>query len=182
MKQKLRDYVVLFSIVALILVVDQVTKYLVRTNLSVGETWMPWTWLAPYMRFIHWTNTGVAFGMLQGKGYIFSFFAVFVILAIIYYYPQVPAREWPLRLALSLQMAGAGGNLIDRITQDGHVTDFISVGNFAVFNIADSAITVGVAILILDIIVQEIRQRRHPTPQGQDDDPALTGTAEEDAS
>lgn len=173
LKQKLRDYLVLFGIVAIILVLDQVTKSLVRNNLSLGETWMPWEWLAPYVRFIHWTNTGVAFGMFQGKGYIFSIFAVFVILMIIYYYPQIPRSDWALRLALSLQMSGAGGNLIDRITQQGHVTDFISVGNFAVFNIADSAITVGVGILILGIILQEIQARKEKKHQETEIQPAL---------
>jgi len=63
-------------------------------------------------------------------------------------------------VALSLQLAGALGNLISRLTQDGKVTDFISVGTFPVFNIADSAITVGTAILILGVWLSEQAQKR----------------------
>ncbi len=159
MKKYWRDYLVLFIIVGVILVLDQVTKEWVRTSLALGETWMPWEWLAPYVRFIHWTNTGVAFGMLQGMGTIFAVLSALVIIAIAYFYPQVPREDWSLRLAMSLQMGGAGGNLIDRVFR-GHVTDFVSVGNFAVFNVADSAITLGVAVLILGVIIQEVKMRK----------------------
>ena len=58
-------------------------------------------------------------------------------------------------MALSLQLAGAVGNLIDRLTQDGKVTDFISIGTFPVFNVADSSITIGTAILILGVWLNE---------------------------
>jgi signal peptidase II len=56
---------------------------------------------------------------------------------------------------MGLQMGGALGNMIDRLTHQGNVTDFISVGNFAVFNIADSSITVGVVVLLLGVYIQE---------------------------
>jgi signal peptidase II len=57
-----------------------------------------------------------------------------------------------------MQLSGAVGNLIDRLTV-GHVTDFISVGNFPVFNVADSSITIGVAILLLTVYLQERKQK-----------------------
>lgn len=60
---------------------------------------------------------------------------------------------------MGLQLGGAVGNLIDRITI-GHVVDFISVGNFAVFNVADSSITLGVIVLILGVWLQERQQKR----------------------
>ena len=84
-------------------------------------------------------------------------------MAIIFYFPQIPTDEWPLRLALSLQLAGAVGNLISRI-QVGHVTDFISVGSFPVFNVADSSITIGVAVLLIGIWYQERKERRKSVP------------------
>ena len=62
--------------------------------------------------------------------------------------------DWLLRLALSLQLGGALGNLIDRLTV-GHVTDFISVGNFPVFNLADASITIGAVLLFLDVWLRE---------------------------
>jgi signal peptidase II len=150
----LKDYLVLGSIVAVVIFLDQLTKDLVRNALPLGGMWSPWPWLEPYARIVHWYNTGVAFGMFQGFGGIFTVIAIIVSAAIIYYYPRVPVEDWPLRLAMGLQMGGALGNMIDRLTQ-GHVTDFISVGNFAVFNVADSSITIGVAILLLGVYLQE---------------------------
>lgn len=92
--------------------------------------------------------------MLQGFGDIFTILAILVAGAIIYYFPKVPREDWPLRLAMSLQLGGALGNLIDRLTQ-GYVIDFISVGNFPVFNVADSSIFMGVVILILSMWIKE---------------------------
>jgi signal peptidase II len=121
--------------------------------------WSPWEWLTPYARIVHWYNTGVAFGMFQGMGQIFTWVNLGVSLVIIYYFPKVSAEDWPLRLAMGLQLGGAVGNLIDRVML-GHVTDFISVGNFPVFNVADSSITVGVAVLILGIWLQDRKQKK----------------------
>ena len=159
MKRYLKDYTFLALVAGTIIALDQLTKYWVRSSLALGETWMPWEWLAPYARVAHWYNTGVAFGMFQGGGMVFTILAFFVAGAIILYFPGVPPQDWSLRLALGLQLGGAVGNLIDRLTI-GHVTDFISVGNFPVFNIADSSITVGVGVLLLGIWLQERAERR----------------------
>ena len=159
LKKFLRDYLVLFLFVGLIIALDQYTKALVRANIEMGEMWAPWPWLLPYARIVNWYNTGVAFGMFQGLGSIFSIVAIIVSIAIIYYFPRVSREDWPLRLAMILQMGGALGNLVDRVIQ-GHVTDFISVGNFAVFNIADSCITTGVIVLLIGVYIQE---RRNPS-------------------
>ena len=64
-----------------------------------------------------------------------------------------------LRLALSMQLGGALGNLIDRLTI-GHVTDFISVGNFPVFNVADASITIGAALLFLSVWIRERAEKQ----------------------
>ncbi|HVP20480.1 MAG TPA: signal peptidase II [Anaerolineaceae bacterium] len=158
MKQFLKKYAVLFLIAGTIVVLDQVTKSMVKTNLGIGQIWSPWDWLTPYARIVHIFNTGVAFGLFQGQNAIFSLLAIIVSIAIIYYYPRVTANDWILRVALGLQLGGALGNLVDRITQ-GYVTDFISVGDFAIFNIADASITVGVAVLLLGIWLQERRKK-----------------------
>ena len=63
--------------------------------------------------------------------------------------------DWFLRVAMSMQLGGALGNLTDRLINDGRVTDFISVGAFPVFNIADASISVGTAILLLGVYLQE---------------------------
>lgn len=149
-KQTLRSYATLFLISGAVIALDQLTKALVRTNLGFEQIWSPWPWLMPYARIVHWNNTGAAFGMLQGFGDVFMILAIIVALAILYYFPQVPKEDWPLRIAMGLQLGGAVGNLIDRLTI-GRVTDFISVGTFPVFNIADASISIGVAILIIGV-------------------------------
>lgn len=159
MKKIAWDYLALFGLSGLIIVFDQWTKELVRTHLQVGEIWSPWEWLTPYARIVHWKNSGAAFGMLQGFGGVFTILAFVVALAIVYYFPQIPRRDWMLRLALGLQLGGAIGNLIDRLSQ-GYVTDFISVGAFPVFNVADSSISVGVAVLVLGVWLKDIQEKR----------------------
>ena len=64
-KHYLRDYTILFLIAASVILLDQVTKYLVRSNLAPAEMWAPWHWLLPYARVVNWQNTGAAFGILQ---------------------------------------------------------------------------------------------------------------------
>jgi len=153
-----RHYLFLFSISGALIALDQWTKYLVRNSLEFGEMWTPWYWLSPYARIVHWQNSGAAFGMFQSGGQIFAVLAVIVSIMIIYYFPQVPRSDTVLRFAMTLQLAGAVGNLIDRIHQ-GYVTDFISIGTFPVFNVADSSITTGVGVLLLAIWIAEQQEK-----------------------
>jgi len=160
LKKGIKTYLGLFAIAAVIIILDQITKAWVRATIPLGGTWTYLTWLAPYARIIYITNTGVAFGLLQNLGWVFAVLALIISGVIIYFYPKVDPKDYLLRIALPMQLAGALGNLIDRIIFGGKVTDFISVGNFAVFNVADSSITVGVGLMVLDIIIQEIRDKR----------------------
>ena len=148
-------------IAAVIVILDQWTKWLVRTNIPAGEIWLPTSllWLSPYARIVHWYNTGAAFGMFKDASMLLTVLAFVVIGAILFYYPQVEKDDWILRLALSLQLGGALGNLIDRLTV-GHVTDFISVGNFPVFNVADASITIGAVLLFLDVWLRERAEKK----------------------
>jgi signal peptidase II len=146
----LQSYAVLLSIASVVVLLDEWTQLWVRDNLAFGESWVPLTWLAPYARLVHWGNEGAAFGLFNGEG-IGDFFAVLAIVVtalILYYFPRLDTGGWMLRFAFGLQLGGALGNLIDRLTI-GYVTDFISVGRFAVFNIADAGITVGAGLLLL---------------------------------
>lgn len=156
MKRFFRDYAVLLGVAGVIVALDQWTKWLVRENLPFRGTWLPagWDWLSPYARIVHWSNSGAAFGMFQDGNLVFTILAFIVIAAILYYYPRAEAWDWTLRAAMGMQLAGASGNLIDRLMM-GRVTDFISVGNFPVFNIADASITVGVGILLLGVWLKE---------------------------
>lgn len=151
MKRTVLSYLGLFSIAGVVIALDQWTKWLVRTRLPYASTWLPegLEWLMPYARIVHWTNTGAAFGMFQNGSLVFGILAVIVILVIAYFYPKTDPSDWTLRVAMALQLAGAAGNLVDRILFNGKVTDFISVGNFPVWNVADSSIVVGVAVLVV---------------------------------
>jgi signal peptidase II len=156
---KVRNYILLAVLAGLVLLADQVTKELVRTRLAIGEIWMPIEALKPYVHVVRWTNTGAAFGMFQQGGLVFTVLAIVVSGAIIWYYRDSDTATWPVRLALGLQLGGALGNLVDRLFQ-GTVTDFIWFGFFpAVFNVADGAISMGVALLLLDMLLEYRRTR-----------------------
>jgi signal peptidase II len=161
LKILVRKYGTIFAIAAVIVVLDQWTKWLVRTNIVSGAAWLPDSlqWLMPYARIVHWYNTGAAFGMFKDASTILTVLAFVVIGAILFYYPQVEKDDWLLRLALSMQLGGALGNLVDRLTI-GHVTDFISVGNFPVFNVADASITIGAVLLFLSVWLRERAEKQ----------------------
>ena len=169
MKKYILMYANLLGIAGIVVALDQWTKWLVRENIPFATQWLPDSlqWLMPYARLVYWHNTGAAFGMFQNGAAIFTVLAFVVIGAILFYYPQIESEGWLFRLALSLQLAGATGNLIDRLIHDGKVTDFISVGTFPVFNVADSSITIGTAVLILGVWLSERKQKLHPTAAGK---------------
>ena len=151
----------LVGLAGIIIALDQWTKWLVRTNLPFQGIWLPnWlSWLAPYARIVNWSNSGAAFGTFQNGNTVFTILAILVIAAIVYYYPRVDRSDWTLRLAMGMQLGGATGNLIDRLLMH-RVTDFIAVGSFPVFNIADASISVGVAVLLLGVWLKERSEKR----------------------
>ena len=171
MKRYFKNYLVLALVAFLIVGLDQYTKAWIRANIPLGSSFSPVEAVFPFFKLVHWYNTGVAFGLFQGFGDIFTILAILVVAAIIYYYPRVPEHDWTLRLAMGLQLGGALGNLVDRVTI-GHVTDFIAVGNFPVFNIADSSITVGVMVLVLGMLIQEQRAKQKSEAEEKRTDPS----------
>jgi signal peptidase II len=166
LNSKVKDYLVLFGVAGIVIALDQWTKWLGRANIDFGAQWLPngLLWLSPYARLVNWHNSGAAFGMFQNGNLVFTILAFIVIAAIIYYYPQVEEDDWTLKLAMGLQLAGASGNLIDRL-MFGKVTDFISVGTFPVFNIADSSITIGVLVLVLGVWFKERQEKKKAAEQ-----------------
>ena len=165
MKKYLKAYTFLLPIAISLVALDQLTKTWIRNNLAFNELWMPWEWLAPYARLVNWHNTGAAFGIFQGMNGVFVVLAFVIISLILIYFPMIPEDDFFFRFALTLQIAGAAGNLIDRLYR-GFVTDFISVGRFPVFNVADSCITMGVVVLLIGMWIEE---RRSKDESGFDD-------------
>jgi signal peptidase II len=107
--------------------------------------------LGEYVRLTYVENRGAAFGLLQDQTAFFILVGLVVISVIVASYRYIPEPSWLLNLCLGLQMGGAIGNLIDRI-HVGYVVDFIDLTFWPVFNIADSAICIGVAGLAYTVL------------------------------
>jgi signal peptidase II len=150
LKQRLADYAFLFLVAGSIVFLDQAGKFLVRSNLAPGEIYRPDLWLSQYIRFVNLHNTGAAIGLLPGYGGVFLLLSALISLAVLYYYARIPHQQWLLRLSMALVLGGALGNLVDRLHQ-GYVTDFISLLNIPVFNLADLSVLVGFMLLFVDL-------------------------------
>jgi signal peptidase II len=140
----------------LIVVLDQVTKAMVRSMLPLHASV---TVIPGFMDFTHVLNTGAAFGILNTSEFAFktgliSVIAVLALAGVAVYAAGLPRAQVLARTGLALIVGGAGGNLIDRVSA-GAVVDFVDVYwrtyHFWAFNVADSAITVGAGIMILDM-------------------------------
>ena len=144
-------------IAAAIVVFDQATKALVKARLPLHESV---TVIPGFFDLTHVRNTGAAFGMLNNMEFAYKP-AVMVAVALVAlgavasYALTLPATQRIARYGLALILGGAAGNLIDRATM-GYVVDFVDVYwrgvHFWAFNVADSAITVGVVLMLLDVV------------------------------
>lgn len=141
-----RSAAVIAAVAAAVVALDQVAKALVRARLSPVGTSVPV--IGSLVRFTHTRNTGAAFGMLPGNRAIFMTVSVLVIVSILVYAWRSRPDHAMIVAALGLVAGGAAGNLLDRAVA-GYVTDFVQLPfDFPVFNVADSAIVVGVAMLV----------------------------------
>ncbi len=132
-----------------VVALDQATKAIVRASLDRGESWPDHDWL---LRIRYVTNSGAAFGILEDQT-LFLIVMAFVGLAAIYLYYRYPPFDHPVAaVAIGMLLGGAGGNLLDRVRL-GEVTDFIDFTSYPAFNVADSSITVGIAIIILGYLL-----------------------------
>lgn len=141
-----RQRSLLLLVAAVVLVLDQLSKYLIEAALPIYHSWAPIPSIASFFQITHVTNTGAAFGLFPAGSLLFTLAAVIVSVVIIFYNYRLPAGNMALRLALGLQLGGAIGNLIDRMRL-GHVTDFLDFGPWPVFNLADTAVVAGVLVL-----------------------------------
>lgn len=151
-RDKRRDFI-FFSVVVFLVVIDQLTKALVRAKLALGEVWFD----AGFFQIIHVQNTGAAFGIFKGNSLtlvITSIVGIIVILTLVF----LLRSRWHflesmwVQVALAMVMSGTiGNNLIDRIRM-GYVTDFIDFKIWPAWNVADASITVGVVIIAYRLI------------------------------
>ena len=145
--QRALSFLILFGVALLVLTLDQLTKLWVVASLPEGTWWSPVPGLWRVFRIVHTTNSGAAFGIFPEQGSFFILIAVIVVAAIVFYQQRLPVSGWLIRLTLGLQLGGAVGNLLDRLRYNGSVIDFIDIGFWPIFNLADLSIVVGVAVL-----------------------------------
>lgn len=159
LRGRLGNDAVFFLLAAAVLALDQLTKYVVRSSLSLGESFPE----EGFFRITYVTNTGAAFGILKGQTLFLIVTTFFGLAAIVLYYIYPPLEHGILRIALGLQLGGAIGNLTDRVRM-GRVTDFIDVGAWPSFNVADSSIVTGVTIILTFFVLSEGSRRRSLPP------------------
>lgn len=157
---KIRSLLSLFIIAGIIFAADQLVKMVVVNNLAPGQSWAPIPGFERILKFTFITNTGAAFGLFPSSGNFFIIVAIIVSLAIIYYYPSV--NNWTVRISLGLQLGGAISNVWDRIFNGGEVVDYVDIGFWPIFNIADISIVTGVTILafwLWQIEEQQVKEK-----------------------
>lgn len=167
MRSALRWFSILL-LAAVIVGLDQWTKSLVETRVPLGGSYTPFPALEPYFNIVHLTNTGAAFGLFRGGASFFIIIAVIVIVGLLIFARHLNQGDWLIRLALGLQLGGATGNLIDRLQQDGHVTDFLlftlpvgdRVYQWPAWNVADAGIVVGTILLAILLLRDDRRNVR----------------------
>jgi signal peptidase II len=148
-------------VAGLIIIADQASKLWVVQQLGPNTmtTFIPL--IGDTVRIAYSHNTGVAFSMFQGHPEILTISALLIISGAIYFYARhLPNERRLMQVTLGLILGGAFGNLIDRVRL-GYVVDFIQVGWFPIFNLADSAITVGAALLMLQFLRDDQLERRN---------------------
>ena len=156
---------ILIAVAVTAFAADQLSKYFIRANFAIGDSWPR----EGFFRITHGTNTGTAFGLFPDQTLLLTIASVVAIGFIVYFYRAHGGQTWLSGLNVGLLLGGAFGNLVDRVAA-GRVTDFIDVGPWPIFNIADSAVVVGITLLIASMILFD-----RPEPaviDGKDVEPA----------
>ena len=176
---------VLIQLAVLVFLADQASKFLVRHFIEFRESFPD----EGFFRLTHTYNTGSAFGLFQDQNFPLILVSVVGISVLLLIYRGQRRPSMLLRLSLALQMGGATGNLLDRLRL-GHVTDFVDVGAWPIFNVADASIVVGLALLAWIFLVSDNLGQKEansiatsPSPGGDaggEYGPAAPENAEED--
>jgi signal peptidase II len=152
---------VFYYIIALfVILLDQLTKWLIVKNMELGES------IQVIENFLYVTshrNRGAAWGILQGQMWFFYVITIVVIIGLVIYIQKAAKGKLLLGVSLGFMLGGAIGNFIDRVYRK-EVVDFINTYifgyDFPIFNIADSALVIGVGLLMIDMIREEREAKR----------------------
>jgi signal peptidase II len=163
-----RRIALVYGTALVVLVLDQLTKWLVVQRLAGRE---PLQLVGSFVQLRYTTNSGGAFSLLTGFPLFFGIMAIAVMVAITVYARRITSS--PTLFTLGLLLGGALGNFADRLLRGdglfrGEVVDFVDVGSFPVFNVADSCITIGAILLAILLTVGERRQANRHTQEPGD--------------
>jgi len=151
-----------YSLAALVIFLDQITKWMIVKNMELGERIAIWD---PWLGLLSHRNRGAAWGMLEGQMWLFTVVTIGVIAAIVYFYHTEAKGKPFFQVSLMILLGGAAGNFIDRLFS-GEVVDFVDVlipvidYHFPIFNIADAALTIAVIMLLIAIILDDRTEKK----------------------
>lgn len=169
----IKNFLGLVVIVVVTLGLDQFTKFLVVQNLQPNDSWTPIPALGRLIRITYIYNSGAAFGLFQNSGNVFIVIALVVAVGIVVYYAVGILKHRSfltpgyglIRLSLGLQLGGALGNMIDRLRFKEGVVDFVDIGFWPIFNVADVSIVAGVCLLVYVLWKEEEQEKENAALQ-----------------
>ncbi len=143
-----RRYVVMALIALAVIVADQIVKMIIRATIGPGEI----VDVIPGLDLVHATNTGIAFSLFSGSTGVVAVLTSVAIAVIALVLVTYAGQHRLVAIGGGLLLGGSIGNLIDRVTRHG-VTDFIAIGPWPPFNVADIAVTAGAIVLVVAIVL-----------------------------
>ena len=151
-----------FIIIAAIVALDQLAKYLIRTDMVLNSS-IPLVDGIFHITYIH--NYGAAFSIFQNKtGFLIAMQLIVIAVVLVYLVKRQKKEHWCLLLSLSLIAAGGIGNLIDRAV-NGYVVDFLDFRIWPIFNVADISVCIGCGLLVLYMFFMEPKRSRNKTSE-----------------
>lgn len=138
----------MIGIAAIVAALDQFAKAAVVAAIGPGRERQDIELLGDVVRLDYAENRGAAFGLFSRWGALLTPVAIIFLIGLVWYFARSAGRAWPPATAIGLIVGGALGNLVDRIRL-GYVVDFVAVGPWPKFNVADSAISVGVVMAVI---------------------------------
>lgn len=172
MKTQQNTFATVLATVAAVVMCDQLTKEIILREIGPGSGRQIVEIIPGLLDLNFVRNTGSAFGLFQGQSEVLTVLALGAILFLAAYYFRKARNDALVAIALGLQLGGAIGNVVDRF-RHGYVVDFIDFQKWPIFNLADSAITIGVVLLMYALIfrdfeAQESQKERHLHSAGDD--------------
>ncbi|AVQ32800.1 lipoprotein signal peptidase [Staphylococcus muscae] len=157
-----RQYYIGLSLIIFFIVViaDQLTKWVIATQMTIGESFNV---IPHFLNITSHRNDGAAWGILSGQMGFFYLITIVIIVALVIFYIKEAKNHMTMQVAITLLLAGAIGNFIDRVL-NGEVVDFVDTVifgyDFPIFNIADASLTIGVAILVILLLTDKTNDKR----------------------